>query len=273
MAELVLGLATSHIAMITRGAASDDTDQMARFRRGFETLGGVLREAAPDALIIVSPDHVNRFFLDNMPAFCIGLFESFTGPAEQGTGIPERSVPSDPALASHLLEHGLDHGIDWSRAEEWVVDHGFMVPLYLLDPEARLPVVPININCAAPPYPSVRRCYDVGGSIAEAIRAWPEQRRIAVIAGGGLSHSPGDERMGLIDSDFDERFLSLLESGARDGIVSLTHREIEVTGSSTAEIRSWIVLAGMFAGRPFERVTYEPIADWVTGCAQAIVRP
>jgi len=23
--------------------------------------------------------------------------------------------------------------------------------------------------------------------------------------------------------------------------------------------------------RPFERVTYEPIAEWVTGCAQAIV--
>ncbi len=29
----------------------------------------------------------------------------------------------------------------------------------------------------------------------------------------------------------------------------------------------------MFAGRPFERVAYEPIAEWVTGCAQAIVRP
>ena len=273
MADLVIGLATSHLAMITRSVASDDTDQVAGYRRGFETLGAALGDAAPDALIIVSPDHVNRFFLDNMPAFCIGLFESFSGPAEQGTGIPERRVPSDPALASHLLAHGLDHGIDWSRAEEWVVDHGFMVPLYLLDPEARLPAVPINVNCAAPPYPSVRRCYEVGGLIAEAIRVWPHQRRIAVIAGGGLSHSPGDARMGKIDSDFDERFLSLLESGARDGILSLTHEEIEATGSSTAEIRSWIMLAGMFADRPFERVVYEPIADWVTGCAQAIVRP
>jgi aromatic ring-opening dioxygenase catalytic subunit (LigB family) len=273
MADLVLGLATSHIAMITRGAASDDTDQVARYRKGFETLGAALREAAPDTLIIVSPDHVNRFFLDNMPAFCIGLFETFSGPAEQDTGIPDRSVASDPALAAHLLEHGLDHGVDWSRAEEWVVDHGFMVPLHMLDPEARLAAVPISVNCAAPPYPSIRRCHDVGVSIADAIRAWPERRRIAVVAGGGLSHSPGDARMGLIDSAFDERFLALLESGSRDAIVSLSHREIEAAGSSTAEIRSWIMLAGMFAGRKFERVTYEPIAEWVTGCAQAIVRP
>ncbi len=67
--------------------------------------------------------------------------------------------------------------------------------------------------------------------------------------------------------------LSGPDFGARDGIVSLSHREIEAAGSSTAEIRSWIMLAGMFAGQPFERVAYEPIADWVTGCAQAIVRP
>ncbi|MDA0261227.1 MAG: hypothetical protein O3A21_03395 [Proteobacteria bacterium] len=271
MDQLAISLATSHVSAITRASKADDTPQISRFRAGFRTLSAALHAAKPDAAIIVSPDHVNRFFLDNMPAFCIGLFDSFSGPAERNTGTPDRTVPSDPALARHLLGYGLEHGVDFARAEEWVVDHGFMVPLYMLDAEARIPIVPIHVNCAAPPYPGIERCYEVGCLIRDAIADWDADKPDAVIAAGGLSHSPGDSRMGHIDTRFDNEFLDRLASGRRERILALTDAEIEATGSSTAEIRSWIVLAGIFAEKPFRRVTYEPIGAWVTGCGQCIV--
>ena len=271
MATLAIGLATSHLSAITRASEAEDTPQIANFRTGFRTLSAALHAAEPDVAILLSPDHVNRFFLDNMPAFCIALFDSFTGPAERNTGIPDRTVPSHPELAGHLLSHGLEHGVDFARAEEWVVDHGFMVPLYLLDREARIPVVPIHVNCAAPPYPGIERCYEVGRLIERAIADWDADKRVAVIAAGGLSHSPGDSRMGQIDAEFDRDFLARLEGGDRDRLMALTNDQIEATGSSTAEIRSWIMLAGIFAQQGFRQVTYEPIDAWVTGCGQCIV--
>ena len=271
MATLTVGLATSHLSAITRTPAAEDTPQTAAFRAGFGVLAEALHAARPDAAILISPDHLNRFFLDNMPAFCIGLFDSFRGPVERNTGMPDREVPSAPGLAAHLLAHGLEHGVDFARAEEWVVDHGFMVPLFMLDPEARIPVVPVHVNCAAPPYPGIARCYEVGRGIAAALAAWDTDKRVAVIAAGGLSHSPGDGRMGDIDTDFDRDFLARLASGSRRRIAGLAHARIEQAGSSAAEVRSWIVLAGIFAERPFRQITYQPIDAWVTGCGQCIV--
>ena len=273
MARLVLGIATTHIAAIVRNPQIAPPDEAARFRAGFETLADALTRAAPDALVVISPDHVNRFFLDNMPAFCIGLRESFEGPAEEGTGIPRRRVTGHVPLATEILRHGLERGIDWSRAEDWVLDHGFMVPLHMLDPRGRIPVVPVNVNCAAPPLPGVARCHAVGALMGEAIRASQDDLRVAVIAAGGLSHSPGDERMGFIDSEFDQRFLGLLEAGATADILALTDAEIDAAGSSTAEIRSWIVLYGVFGNRSFRRVHYEAVAAYGTGCGQCVVGP
>ena len=273
MAKLCLGIATSHIAMLVRTPEFGDPAQVARFRDGYGRLADALHAASPDAVLMVSSDHVNKFFLDNMPAFCIGALDALTGPAEGDLGFGRRSVPSDPELAAHLLRLGLDEGVDWASAGEWEVDHGFMVPLYLLDPDARIPVVPIHVNCAAPPYPSLRRCFEVGRWLATAIERWDADKRVAVVAGGGLSHSPGDARMGYIDSDFDRRFLDALTAGRNDDILALTDAEIDAAGSSTCEIRIWVLLAGAFAGRPFEEIMYEPIAGFGTGCAQCLVTP
>lgn len=271
MARPVLGIATTHIAAIVRSPQIAPPDEAGRFRAGFETLADALARAAPDVLVVISPDHVNRFFLDNMPAFCIGLRDSFVGPAEEGTGIPRRQVTGHVPLATGILQHGLEQGVDWSRAEDWVLDHGFMVPLHMLDPGGRLPVVPINVNCAAPPLPGIARCHTVGALLGEAIRAAEDGLRVAVIAAGGLSHSPGDEQMGFVDSEFDERFLGLLEAGATADILALSDAEIDAAGSSTAEIRSWIMLYGLFGNRPFRRVHYEAIAAYGTGCGQCLV--
>lgn len=274
MAQLCLGMATSHLAHIVNARELGDPKQVAAFDAGYRRLADALDQAAPDVSLIISADHVNKFFIDNMPAFAIGMFDAFSGPVEARTrnfGVPYRRVPSDLGFARYLIEAGLDEGVDWSVVESWDVDHGFMVPLFKLDPDARHPMVPVFINCAAPPLPSPRRCYAVGKWLADAIRRWDCDKRVAIIATGGLSHSVGSVQQGYIDAEFDRRFLDDFCGGRGDSLASLSDAEISATGSATGEIRSWIVLAGAFAGRGAEQLVYEPIQGFDTGCAQCLI--
>lgn len=275
MAQLCLGLATSHLAHIVNARALADPRQVAIFDAGFQRLAEALDEAAPDVSLIISAEHVNKFFIDNMPAFAIGMFDEFAGPVESKTrnfGIPYRRVPSALGFARHLIELGLDEGVDWAVIESWEVDHGFMAPLFKLDPEGRHPMVPVFVNGASPPLPSPRRCYAVGRWLADAIARWDADKRVAIIATGGLSHSVGSVQQGWIDVDFDRRFLADFCAGRGDALAKLSDAEIRATGSATGEIRSWIMLAGAFAGRTAEEVMYEPIKGFDTGCAQALIR-
>src|SRR5215468_2692897 len=236
MAQLCLGLATSHLAHIVNARALGDARQVAAFDAGYRRLANALDDAAPDVSLIISAEHVNKFFIDNMPAFAIGMFDAFSGPIEARTrdfGVPYRRVPSDLRLARHLIERGLDEGVDWAVIESWEVDHGFMVPLFKLDPDARHPMVPIFINCAAPPLPSPRRCYAVGRWLADAIDRWDGGKRVAMIATGGLSHSVGSTQQGFIDVGFDQRFLDAFCAGRGNALAALSDAEISAAGSST----------------------------------------
>lgn len=275
MAELCLGLATSHLAHIVNARHLGDPRQVGAFDAGYQRLADALHAARPDATLIVSAEHVNKFFLDNMPAFCIGLFDAFSGPVEARTrkvGYPSRRVPSHMDFARFLIERGLDEGVDWAVSENWEADHGTMVPLHKLDPEGRFAMVPVFVNCAAPPLPSPRRCYAVGRWLADAIARWNGGKRVAIIATGGLSHSVGTPDQGRIDVEFDQRFLDALCAGRGESFAEMSDAEIAAAGSSTGEIRSWILLAGAFAGRPAERVFYEAIRGFDTGCGQCIIR-
>ncbi|MGQ0569804.1 MAG: hypothetical protein ACT4P5_09775 [Armatimonadota bacterium] len=272
MAEVVLGVSTSHVAFITQAPDLGDPRQVEGFRNGYRRLAQALEEARPDVALVLSGEHLNYFFIDNMPAFCIGVADGFEGPTERGAGVPYRRIPGAVEFGRYLLKTGLDSGVDWARTEGWELDHGHMVPLYLLDQAGRIPIVPININCAAPPCPTARRCYAVGEWLRDAIRKYDSSTRVAIIATGGLSHSVGTESMGRIDEAFDRKFLADFIKADRRAITQLTEEEIAAAGNSTSEIRSWITMGGIFAGHPAELVFYEPIYGYATGCGQCLIR-
>jgi aromatic ring-opening dioxygenase catalytic subunit (LigB family) len=263
-------LATSHVAFITQSPEMGDAKQVAGFKAGYQRLAKALNDAKPDVVLVISGEHLNYFFIDNMPAFCIGVADGFEGPTERGAGVPYRRIPGAIEFSNYLLTSGLDAGVDWARTEGWELDHGIMVPWYLLDPEGRFPVAPAFINCAAPPCPTARRCYVVGEWLRDAIAKWPAKKRVAIVACGGLSHSVGTESMGWIDEAFDRRFLDMFLKADRRAITKLTEEEIMAAGNSTSEIRSWLTLGGAFAGKPAELVFYEPIKGFATGCGQVL---
>jgi aromatic ring-opening dioxygenase catalytic subunit (LigB family) len=274
MAQLCLGIATSHLAHIVNARELGEVRQVAAFDAGYRRLAQALDAAAPDVTLLISAEHVNKFFIDNMPAFCIGMFDTFAGPVESRTrdvGYPYRRVPSDLGFARYLVERGLDEGVDWAVSESWDVDHGMMVPLHKLDPAGRHKMVPVFVNCASPPLPSPRRCYRVGAWLADAIARWDAGKRVGIIATGGLSHSVGSLQQGFSDETFDRRFLDAFCAGDGEWLAALSDTEIAATGTASGEVRSWIMLAGAFAGKKAERIFYEPIRGFDTGCAQCLV--
>ena len=61
------------------------------------------------------------------------------------------------------------------------------------------------------PSPSARRCYRLGQALRRAIESYPEDLRVVIIATGGLSHQVHGERAGFNNTEWDERFLDLIE--------------------------------------------------------------
>ena len=83
MASLVGVFAASHGPMIARewDSLSPPTRASRRAEVSARSASGMMA-ARPDVLIIVSPDHWVNFFLNNFPAFCVGVGAEHDGPPE-----------------------------------------------------------------------------------------------------------------------------------------------------------------------------------------------
>jgi aromatic ring-opening dioxygenase catalytic subunit (LigB family) len=224
-----------------------------------------IEAARADVLVICSNEHFTNFFLDNFPPWCIGIGARHVGPAEDWLRIPRTTLPGHPELGRFLVEQALDAGFDPAFSEDLCLDHGVMTVLHFLDPDRRLPVVPILQNCAVPPMPSLRRCHALGTALRRGIEAWPGEARVALVGAGGLSHTVGMPGMGRIDVAFDRWFLDRLAAGEVEAVLRLTDAEVERAGNGTHEIRSWLTVAGAALDRRARVLAYEPIAAWVTG--------
>jgi hypothetical protein len=73
MARIVAALAAAHDPLITGMPDVAKVKQSKSIMAAFSELRSILEGSRPDALVILGTDHMNTFFLDNMPAFCIGV--------------------------------------------------------------------------------------------------------------------------------------------------------------------------------------------------------
>ena len=80
--SLVFAGACSHAPGITGRAARAEPAQVKALYRSFERLREALEASRPDALIVVAAEHFANFFMNNMPAYCIGMAPSYQGPIE-----------------------------------------------------------------------------------------------------------------------------------------------------------------------------------------------
>ncbi|MBK9605181.1 MAG: 3-carboxyethylcatechol 2,3-dioxygenase [Betaproteobacteria bacterium] len=162
-------------------SAPDSQDFVARA----EEVRARVARFAPDLVVVFGPDHFNGFFFDLMPVFCIGAAAEST----EDWQLPrcELNVPS--ALALDCVEHLRAAGVDVALSWRMKADHGITIPLKLFTglPPA-LPVLPIFVNCAAPPRAAFRRVGRLGEEVGKFLATL--DRRVLVLGSGGLSHDP-----------------------------------------------------------------------------------
>lgn len=263
---LVFAAALNHAPGITGRRDNATPAQREVFFGACARLRERLEAAAPDALVVVSAEHWTNFFLSAMPAFCVGSGESHWGPVEDEPflKIPRAHVPGSPALASAIEAAAAPH-LDLAWSQELKLDHGVMVPLHLLAPAMRMPVVPVIINCLAQPMPRLSRCWTLGRALREACEAHPG--RVALVCAGGLSHWPATPRSGRLNVDWDRGIVDAVLAHDRPRLSAIADEEIVRDGGPGGhEIRAWTVLAGATEGAAGELLCFEPIPAYaVTG--------
>ena len=184
MAEIIAGVALSHSPFImTNEAAGGEKGQ--NFIRSANEMNKWLKEIGADVMVLISDDHFHSYFYNQMPSFTIGIEEC------EGWGdweIPPYKIPVQQELARHILNTGLEQNVDFAFTMSMKVDHGHTQAIYFLNSELEVPVVPIAVNSVAPPLPTMDRCFQVGEVLKKAIESWDPNKKVAVVASGGLSH-------------------------------------------------------------------------------------
>src|ERR1700712_2078130 len=123
--SLVFAAVCSHAPGITGRAHLADPAVRDEFHAQFDRLGQALRDSRPDAVIVIAAEHFANFFMNNMPAYAIGMADRYEGPIEdpQWLGIPKTSIPGDAALSKRIITEVM-RTVDVAYAEEWKFDHG-----------------------------------------------------------------------------------------------------------------------------------------------------
>ena len=273
MASFAGAYAASHGPLIIREWERVPADEKRRMSAAYRELGRRIGEAKTDVLIVIAPDHWSNFFLDNIPAVCLGVGETHEGPPEPWMkSFPHRELAGHPQLAMHIAGSALAHGFEPSVSHRMKLDHGFCIPLWKMELE-RLPrIVPMVVNSIEPPLPSLERCYQWGTMLGRAIESYPEPLRVGVLGTGGLSHSIGEKTMGAIYEEFDRETIRLFGRPERE-LIQFLDTKLATSGNGSEEVRNWLVAHGAAGGRGFELVDYLPVPTVIVGCGFAAWRP
>jgi aromatic ring-opening dioxygenase catalytic subunit (LigB family) len=270
MATLAGVVAASHIPRMANAPDAPGTLIRDEVKMAYRALGNAMHALRPTLLVIVAPDHFQNFFIDNMPAVCVGCGETHRGPAEPWIENPPQEIPGDAAFGIHLVQSAYRAGFDPSFSHQLRLDHGYVLPLRAADFSLTIPIVPIVVNAVQAPMPTAERLFAWGGLLADSIASFDRDERILVIASGGLSHSIAEPGMGRIDEVFDRRFLALLENGATDTLATFFEAGVGAAGNGSHEMRHWFVAHGAARARGFNTIYYRPIREWYLGVAMGL---
>jgi protocatechuate 4,5-dioxygenase beta chain len=268
MARITASVYTSHVPAI--GAALDlgksGEPYWQKVFAGYEFSKGWLHEHRPDVIFLVFNDHATAFSLEMIPTFAIGTAPRYA-PADEGWGPrPVPVVQGHPELASHIAHSVIQDDFDLTIVNRMDVDHGLTVPLSLMcgaqDPQTGAwpcPVIPFAVNVVQYPVPSGRRCFALGQAIRRAVESFDAPLNVQIWGTGGMSHQLQGPRAGLINREWDNRFLDrLIDDPA--GLAQLPHIDyVREAGSEGIELVMWLIARGAMAdvaGGPKPRVAH-----------------
>lgn len=261
-------------------------------RAAIAELGTFVHEAELDVLVIVSSDHKETFDDELLAQFAV-----YWGDSVQHVPLTQQHLDAMPPglavaevgnyplvaasrqchreLALHLIKESSKAGFDPAASRELPAgaydDHGIphgwgFILQQVLDDTALPAIVPVFVNTFYEPNPpSAKRCYEFGRALAAAVRSFPTDLKVGIVASGGLSHF-------VIDEELDRDFLGALK---KKDAAFISEIPDDVLRSGTSEYRNWIVVAGALADAPLAArvVDYQPCyrSEAGTGCGMAFV--
>jgi protocatechuate 4,5-dioxygenase, beta chain len=249
MARITAGVSTSHVPAI--GAALDlgktQEPYWAPVFSGYEFSKRWIAQNTPDVVFLVYNDHATAFSLDLIPTFAIGCADEYK-PADEGWGPrPVPVVQGHPELAAHIAQSVIQQDFDLTLVNRMDVDHGLTVPLSLMfgQPQAwPCKVIPFAVNVVQYPPPSGNRCYQLGKAIRRAIDTYDEDLNVQIWGTGGMSHQLQGPRAGLINKEFDNRFLDRIVNEP-DELAKVPHIDyVREAGSEGIELVMWLIMRG-----------------------------
>jgi aromatic ring-opening dioxygenase LigB subunit len=108
-------------------------------------------------------------------------------------------------------------------------------------------MVPVMVNTYYPPnQPTPRRCYAFGQAVRRAIESWAGDKRVALMASGGLSHV-------VIDEEIDQMTIEGLKNKNPEMLFRLPRERLN---GGTSEILNWVALAGAMEERELKYLEY-----------------
>ena len=125
------------------------------------------------------------------------------------------SCQNHQKMASHIAQSLVLNEFDITIMNEMEVDHGLTVPLSVMfgdikNDEWPALVIPLCVNVVQYPAPTGNGCFNLGKAIRRAIESYEEDLDVIIFGTGGMSHQLQYKRAGLINSDWDKRFLDLM---------------------------------------------------------------
>ena len=257
MARIVGAYATSHVPAIGVAVDQGKTDEpyWQPVFAGYEASRRWMEDLQPDVAIVVYNDHATAFSLELIPTFALGCAERFPI-ADEGMGrrpVPE--VVGHPDLAWHMAQSIILDEFDLTIVNAMEVDHGLTVPLSLAfgQPDAwPCPVIPLAVNVVQYPPPTGHRCLNLGRAIRKAVESFDDDLRVVIFGTGGMSHQLQAQRAGLINPEFDNRFLDLLVDDP-EAAAAIPHVDyLREAGSEGIELVMWLVMRGALTPRVTE---------------------
>jgi 4,5-DOPA dioxygenase extradiol len=148
-------------------------------RRFLIQLGNDL--GTPQAIVVVSAHDIGRKPTVRTAARLATLHDFGGFPRELYR--LEYPPPGDPALAADIAGALSSAGIDHDLSDDPALDHGAWVPLRLMYPDARIPVVPLSLEASM----DAERHIAIGRAIAPL-----RSRGVLILTSGGLTHNLHD---------------------------------------------------------------------------------
>lgn len=252
MARITASVYTSHVPAI--GAAMDlgktQEPYWQKVFAGYDFSRQWIKENKPDVVFLVFNDHATAFSLDIIPTFAIGTAAEYAV-ADEGWGPrPVPKVEGAPDLAAHIAHSVIQQDFDLTIVNRMDVDHGLTVPLSLMCGQTEkwpFQVIPFAVNVVQYPVPSGMRCFKLGQAIRKAVESFDEDLNVQIWGTGGMSHQLQGPRAGLINKEWDNRFLDrLLEDP--EGLANVSHIEyVKEAGSEGIELVMWLIARGAMA--------------------------